>query len=305
MINKILFAAATTFLTSALHITPSFAQDFIPIGNGYDCVKFSNGDEQLVLRNGSDYSFVNSKPIVSKLVKDRTAINNAIANLNKEAADFESKQPDNFVVKIVKRIYKLATGGPFPDISSQNERKALIKQMKSDLKTKKDTLNTYIQRINNCDAGQVKLPAGGDYIYPVVKVVGFKGGTEAYAGFILVTNLLPNKFSNKKPTGFNGCLKLFWKDGTTSGYYTGMGTEMCYGVAGVFQYATNDCNHYLKKGEAGYAIQKAMGYDTSDAGVNYLISLIVDDEPQAVFLKVPVDMGRDKAVKLCDKYVHQ
>ena len=84
-----------------------------------------------------------------------------------------------------------------------------------------------------------------------------------------------------------------------------MGTEPCSYQPGFFQYATKQCNDTLKKGEVGFPVQKTQSSDVSFASLNNLMSLALALKPQAVVLLTPVDMPRDKAVALCDKFLNK
>lgn len=275
------------------------AQAIIPLGNGVDCATFPNGNQYLS-KNGE---LIDSKPVLKKLATQRAALNRAIQNLNELNQEFVSPEPDNIVLGQVRKLFKKFLGsGEIPKFDTISKRKAAVDVLRAKFRAGKAEVNTYIDRIRDCDSGKIKVPSNVAFVYPSAKLVSFRGINEAYAGFMLVTKARKNKFSTK-PTGFTGCLKIYWTDGSISGLYTGMGDEPCYGQAGIFEQATNACNATLAKGQVGYPLQKAQGIDLSDEGLQNLEDIVATNLPLSVFM-VMTDLSRDKAISLCDQFLN-
>lgn len=298
-------------LTLAVCAGAAIAEEFIPIGDGYECVRYSNGNSYLINNHvGENYDFADSKVWTSALVKERAKIADRTEKLRNIAPKYLKKDPDSSDVKTFKKYFKSygfgLTSINIVEIDTLEERRAVVSALKSGFKERKASIKAILGRINDCESGRLKLPKGVVYIYPRAQLVGFKAtnNSESYGGYILIDKARKNKFSTK-PTGFNGCLKIYWRDGSVGGRYTGMGDEPCFGQPGSFQYATQQCNATLQKDEVGYPLQKAVGVGTSDDTLNTVISLAAQDRPQAIFMVVPVTMSRDESVSLCDAFLNQ
>ena len=310
---KILAKLATlvTPLSIVLAAGSASAEEFIPIGDGYECVRFINGTSYLINHHvGEDYDLVDSKAWKDALAKELRKIADRQEQLNNIAPEYTKKNPDKSDVKTFKKYFKAygfsLTGLNIVEIDTQPERKAVVASMRRGLKDRKNSVKTYLARIKDCTSGQLKLPRGGSYIYPRAQLVGFKAtnNTESYGGYILIDKARkPTK--NSQPTGFNGCLKVYWRDGSVGGLYTGMGDEPCFGRAGAFQYATQQCNATVGNGEVGYPLQKAVGIGVSDETLAQVVELARQDPPQAIFLVLPYDMSRDKSLALCDQFLNR
>jgi hypothetical protein len=298
-------------LSLVLLASAALAEEFIPIGDGYECVRYSNGNSYVIKNHvGEDYDFADSKAWANALAKERTKITERQERLKLMAPKITVKDPDSANMKTFKKYFKSygfgLTGISIVEVDTLSERKALVAALRQALKDRKAIIRGFLTRINECNAGHLKLPKGGVYIYPRAVLVGFKASnnTESYGGYILIDKARkPTR--NSQPTGFNGCLKIYWRDGAVAGFYTGMGTEPCFGQPGKFQYATAQCNATVQKGEVGFPLQKAVGVGVSDETLNQVVGLASQDPPQAIFLVLPSNMSRDKSIAICDQFLNQ
>lgn len=300
---------ALTVLASVVVTRAAGAEDFFPVGGGYECVRYANGNEFLISAHNPDYNFVNAKDVTKQLVQERALLRKRETDLKAISKAFQAPKRNTSISSKFERLFSAIfyglAGSQIPEDVTQEERKSIVSQLKQLIGDRKVAIANLLKGINECNAGQIAPPKGGDYVIPEVRLVGFKGApvAESYAGFMLITSARPNKFS-KKPTGFNGCLKLYFKDGSISGLYTGFGTEPCLGTPGIFEFATAACNATVGKNQVGYPIQKAQGVGTSDEVLSNLLSLASADKPQAVILALPVTLSRDKSVAICDRFVN-
>ena len=286
-------------LTGFFLASNAAAQAIIPLGNGVDCATFPNGNQYLS-KNGE---LIDSKPVLKKLANQRGALNRAIQNLNELNDEFVSPDPDNIVISQVRKFFKKFMGETeVPKFDTISKRKAAVSTLRAQFRARKTEINTYIDRVRDCDGGKIKVPSNVAFVYPSAQLVSFRGINEAYAGFMLIAKARKNKYSTK-PTGFTGCLKIYWTDGSVSGLYTGMGDDPCYGQAGGFSQAANACNATIAKGKVGYPLQKAQGIDLSDDGLQALEDIVATNLPLSVFM-VMTDLSRDKAVSLCDQFLN-
>ncbi|MBN8550285.1 MAG: hypothetical protein J0M12_13285 [Deltaproteobacteria bacterium] len=304
-------AAVLAPLSVLCSVSMAAAEEFIPIGDGYECVRYSNGNSYLINNHvGENYDFADSKAWANALAKERAKIADRSEKLKALAPKYLLKEPESSDVKTFKKYFKSYLFGltsiNIVEVRTQNERRAAVAALRQGLKDRKAVIKTFLSRINECEAGRLKLPKGVVYIYPRAQLVGFKAtnNTESYGGYILIDKARKNKYSTQ-PTGFNGCLKIYWKNGEVGGLYTGMGDEPCFGRPGAFQYATQQCNATLQKGEVGFPLQKAVGVGVSDDTLQNVMDLAAQDRPQAIFMVMPVTMSRDDSIRLCDSFLNR
>lgn len=288
------------------------AEEFFPVGDNYECVQFSNGNEYLITDHSSPdyYRFADDAALVKSLSKERAKLRDRAERLRDLAPDLVVRFVKSSTMRTFKKYFSAYLFGTtfisFNDIDTQDDRRQAVKLARERIKDRQAQIARMLTAIRDCKAGRLSPPKGGEYIFPTVKLVSFASTTvnESYAGFMLVTNARKNQFS-RVPTGFNGCLKIYWQNGTVGGLYTGMGDEPCFGQPGAFQYATAACNATLGATEVGYPLQKAAGVGTSPELLDQLANLALQDRPQAVFLRLPVTMSRDKSISTCNAFLSQ
>ena len=167
------------FLSALFFSNQVLAEDFTPIGGGYECVHFTNGNEYVVTAHNPDYSFADTTALSKQLVKERTTLKTRSADLNDLAPTYQGKKLSSSAKvqfkRLFKAIYFALTNTDFPDADSPQERKAIVAQLKRSIKQRQAEVAGFLKRINDCAEGRVVAPNGGEYIFPEVRLVGFIG----------------------------------------------------------------------------------------------------------------------------------
>ncbi|GEM_PF-4671992 len=285
-------------------ISGLFAQNFTPIGDGYDCMTLANGDQFLVIRDNTTYTMINDKAVTKRLVKERKKINQKIKTLKDLSDSIKQKTPNQAALKIFKNIWKFTNGSTLDSslIETKDERIQALKALTQALKDKKQYLNNMIGSINGCKEGRKSFPKGGILMYPTVQVVGLVGTKRQYSGWMIHDVALKTKYTTK-PGGYNGCFKFYWKDGSTSTYMAGLGTEPCYvGSVNRFDQAVAACNAVLPKGRVGFAMQHGSSINMDQGTLDFLVASATTNKPGVVFLRKPDEGSYDKFYQACSAW---
>lgn len=300
--------AATAFIifTLCTNAPTSHAQTSVSIGEGFECATYGDGSK--ALGTLSDAGFV---PVDSKVV---------VARGNKELRKIRAKEERLSAILNAKksRINQLLTGflslfiADFPNsgvatfFEDTQERKEVVRGVREFTRQRKKALNAFLTRAKKCKGVAPTPPQNGDVIAPTLKVVSFRGGQTAYAGFLALTSPRRPRFASK-PGGFNICLRVETTNPSTGektvqGFYTGVDTEVCdFGGGVVDDNAVVACNATVPAKLVGYFILSIASDDLSDENLARLEGIALQNPPTVRFLALDQFKGsRDQAVQRCE-----
>jgi hypothetical protein len=298
----LLIVAFTTFFLFAQNAS---SQSSVSIGDGFDCFTDIDGSKTLGKLESTGFKKVKFAAVEAKVERDLGALDVKEDRLKA----ISRKEPGLFETLLVGFVRLFVARFPDLNISTDFDndvqRDALVQGIKDYTKQHRIALHATVRLARKCKGGTTKPPQNGSTISPTIKLVSFRGGQSAYAGFLVLTTPRIPKFATK-PGGFNVCTRIqFPAEGPEiSGIYTGVGTDLCYiGGAIVDDNAVAACNATLPSGFVGLFLKKAEGTDLSDEGLKNLESLIVGDTPTITLLALDQFTGsRDEAVERCEQF---